>query len=534
LDDNSNKVFHLFGLTEIDKIQQEIQREMQQEAQKEMQHEAQKDTQAVLDPFSGAIAPSVAPTAPPFIFVEDEYTQDDFPQYAPQQYTQDDFPQYTPQQYTQDDSPQYTPQQYTPSQYQTEQQVSPSRHHTPHTTPKKSGLVAALLLICTLGTGMLGVGIGAGWAYFNRQEAVELTQGDTSLTSNSYIFEPIAQTQEPAVATLSDMLELVTPSVVGIITYREQDSRSTRTAQTSHGSGIIFADTDDRIYIATNLHVVRGGQRWDITIGDSEPISARPVGDDRSHDLAVLYVEKHALLQEGIDNIAFAAFGDSDQMKIGDTVLAIGHALGSPLDTALGGGMSVTSGIISALERPVRFPDRAEPRIVLQTDAAINYGNSGGALINTKGEIVGITISPAQDTSGMNGSLSEGMGYGISSNIAVPVLTQIVADERIPAMGVMGVSLADDAENRAGQWNIPALGALILFVQENSPAQRADILPDDVITAFDGQPIFDMPQLQAAVRSKEIGDIVEVRILRGGRFTVTVNVELEMIVRDTF
>jgi len=404
----------------------------------------------------------------------------------------------------------------------------------PPTPPKKSwASVAALFFICTLGTGMLGFGIGTGWAYF--QEKNETTgaeknlANDSAFTSASYVFEPVSE--ERPIATLSDMLELVAPSVVGITTFREAthdnpfSSARGFSNTTSHGSGIIFADTNDRIFIATNLFVVRGGFRWDITIAGSEPISARPVGDNREHDLAVLYVEKEMLLKAGISGVAFATFGDSDEMRVGDVVLAIGNAMGE--------GTSVTSGIISAPERPVHFPDRYEPITVLQTDAAINYGNSGGPLINTRGEIVGININ--QSVSLFSGSASaEGMGYSISSNTAAPVLNEIVANYRIPAIGIIGVSLADDVERHAEQWGIPELGALVIAVQEGRPAHKADIRPNDVITAFDGQPIFDMPQLQAAIRAKEIGDIVEIRILRGGRFAHTVQVELAMMIRDTF
>jgi serine protease Do len=402
----------------------------------------------------------------------------------------------------------------------------------PPAPPKKSWAgVAALLFICTLGTGMLGFGIGTGWAYFserntNIREEKNIVR-DSAIEGASYVFEPVVE--EYPVATLSDMLELVAPSVVGITTYREESALpfhfGAYAPSSTYGSGIIFADTNERIFIATNLYVVRGGNRWDISIAGSDPISARPVGDNREHDLAVLYVEKELLAKAGIESVAFATFGDSDEMRIGDVVLAIGNAMGE--------GTSVTSGIISALERPVYFPERYEPITVLQTDAAINYGNSGGPLINTRGEIVGININQA--TSLLAGSSSaEGMGYSISSNVAAPILNEIIANYRIPAIGIIGVSLADDAERRAEQWGIPELGALVIAVQEGRPAHKADIRPDDVITAFDGQPIFDMPQLQAAIREKEIGDIVEIRILRGGRFAHTVQVELAMMIRDTF
>jgi len=160
-------------------------------------------------------------------------------------------------------------------------------------------VAAALFFICTLGTGMLGFGIGSGWAYFTESSESgfkKSSTGDNSFPKTTYIFEPVDE--ERPVATLSDMLELVSPSVVGITTYREEPANPFGTAHTatkSHGSGIIFEASHDRIFIATNFYVVRGGHRWDISIAGSEPIRAHPVSDNRGNDLAVLCVFKNKL-----------------------------------------------------------------------------------------------------------------------------------------------------------------------------------------------------------------------------------------------
>jgi S1-C subfamily serine protease len=461
LDDDSKNIYDLFGLSEIDKIQEEIEKDLNGET-------------AVPSPDSEESA----------VLPDDTY---------------------------------YDLSVIEPVGFYRETIKPP---------PQKSwaGAAAALFFICTLGTGMLGFGIGSGWAYFlERNEAADTKrdiQGE--FTGTSYVFEPVVE--EFPVATLSDMLELVAPSVVGITTYREEIPFDARFASKSFGSGIIFEYTRDRIFIATNLYVVRSGFRWDISIAGSDPISAYPVGDNRAYDLAVLYVYRTDLAEAGIDSVAFASFGDSDEARIGDVVLAIGNAMGE--------GTSVTRGIISAPERPVHFPDRREPLYVIQTDAAINYGNSGGPLVNTKGEIIGININHSP----LGSSSAEGMGYSIASNVAAPVLKEIAENYRMPAIGIIGISLADDVDRRAELWGIPEFGALVISVQDGRPAYNAGILPNDVITSFDGQPIFDMPQLQAAIRAKEIGDIVEVRILRSGNTltAITTQVELAMMVRDTF
>jgi serine protease Do len=390
--------------------------------------------------------------------------------------------------------------------------------------PKKTWTKAAIIVffICTFGMSALGFGMGAGWAFFqNEGDGVnaENSSREATFTGTSYVFE----STEPSVATLSDMVELIAPSVVGITTYRKDATFPAN--ETSYGSGIIFADSTDRIFIATNLYVVRGGYRWDVTIGENEPVAAYPVGLNHNYDLAVAYVYKEDLVAAGINSIVHATFGNSDEMRIGDVVLAIGNAMGE--------GTAVTRGIISAAERAVSLPDRSTPLTMLQTDAAINYGNSGGPLVNTRGEIVGININQATWLI-IGSSQVEGMGYSISSNIAAPILDEIIANYRMPAIGIMGVSLNEDMQNRAEKWGIPEFGVLVLSVQEGRPADLAGILPDDVITSFDGQPIFDMEQLQNAIRAKEIGDTVEIRILRNGTRPLIVYAELAVMMRDTF
>jgi len=403
------------------------------------------------------------------------------------------------------------------------------------TTPSKPWLfsAAALAFVSALALGILGFGIGTGMAFF--QENSTAVGGNASVfTGTSPSFEPIIL--EPVVAGLSDVVELIAPSVVSVTTFRDEWEFPFNT--TSYGSGIVFADSYDRIFIATSLYVVWRGYRWDISISGSDPISAHPVNSNPDYDLAVVYVYKQSLLDAGIDTVSFATFGNSDDMRLGEVVLAIGNAMGE--------GVSVTRGIISAAQREVHLPGRRYPINVIQTDAAINYGNSGGPLINTQGEIVGININQSTGLiiSPREYELSpwqrqapreaEGMAYSISSNVAAPILAELVATYRTPAIGIIGVSLSDCEYNMADYWGIPELGVRVISVQQGRPAYLAGIRPNDIITGFDDRPIFDMQQLVDAIRSKEIGDTAEVRILRGGTFAITVQVELAMMIRETF
>jgi|GEM_PF-473879 len=378
--------------------------------------------------------------------------------------------------------------------------------------------VVAFLLVFTIGTGSLGFGAGFGWGFFESQNGEVYSEYGASpdsgtITTTHYVFE--AAIGDPGAGSLADIVQILEPSVVTITAYFDDRFRD----QTL-GSGIIFAENDERIFIVTNDYVVRRSDRVAVSISGSEPLEARPVGSDPSAELNVISIYKTQLLEAGVSNVVIATFGNSDEMRVGDTVLAIGNAMGE--------GNSVTRGVISAPEMPIPWPNR-EPLMLLQTDAAINDGNSGGPLINTRGEVIGININRASNIIfGMDAV--EGMGYSISSNVAMPILNNLI-NYRRPGLGIMGGSVDEEIATRH---NIPMLGVYVSTVLEGQTAYNAGMLPSDIITGFNGLPVFYWNQLVAAIRECQIGDVVEIRVLRGGREVIVLTATIGMFVQEGF
>ena len=369
---------------------------------------------------------------------------------------------------------------------------------------------AVILLVCTLGAGSLGFGLGS--AYFWATEQVRgityVETGDNpnipTIFSNQYVFDSGSNLRA---GTVADMVQMLEPAVVGITARFESPNRPS-----TAGSGTIFAENEDRIFIVTGDYVTRGASQILVRISGSQPLVARHVDGNPQSGLAVISLDKQQLLDAGIDSVVIAAFGDSDDMLVGDTVFAIGNARNE--------GNSVTRGIISAGKQELVFPGYT--LTVLQTDAAINYGNSGGPLININGEIIGINIDRAGVQFGQ--AQVEGIGYSIASNVAVPILEGFIDPER-PAIGIVGQTLSEDLVASRGL-GIPAMGVFVHSVAPGGAAAIGGILPDDVITSFAGEPVFTMEELQQAIRRRRIGDVIEVWVLRGGSTPITLEIEL--------
>ncbi|PWW21130.1 S1-C subfamily serine protease [Geodermatophilus normandii] len=340
--------------------------------------------------------------------------------------------------------------------------------------------VAALVVLAVLVAGALGGGVG----YLLTREASEtpLLAPGTTLTETD---EGI--TREPG--SVSDIAETVTPAVVSI-EVRIGDAGAT-------GSGVVVDGANG--YIVTNNHVISGADGVDgaeirAVFSDGSGSSARIVGRDPASDIAVVKVEKPGLVT--------ASLGDSDDVVVGDPVVAIGSPLG------LAG--TVTSGIVSALDRPVRLAgEGSDTNAVIsavQTDAPINPGNSGGALVDATGAVIGINTAIASLGGG-----SVGLGFAIPIDSARTIAEQLIATGSAvhATLGVNTRSVTDGTRD----------GALVLNVEPDSPAADAGIREQDVVIGVDDQPVGSSEELAVAVDAHAPGDVVTIELVRGGSST---------------
>ena len=273
------------------------------------------------------------------------------------------------------------------------------------------------------------------------------------------------------------------------------------------GSGFIFAADDKAVYIATNNHVIENVQAVSISLDDDESVEATIVGRDTDSDLAVLTVPKTVMDSLNVPYKA-AKTGDSDSTAVGDSVVAIGNAMGE--------GQTATSGIISATNREITVDNRT--LAVMQTDAAINRGNSGGPLVNADGEVIGI------NTAKLYASGVEGMGYSLPINEAMKILNDLLSDGIIekPFIGITYLPIDEAVKD---VWNLPSLGVIIRSVTEGGPAHEAGLAERDIIVALNEKTIITDGDLRNALSESKVGDTVKIAVYRGDErmeFTVKI------------
>ena len=350
---------------------------------------------------------------------------------------------------------------------------------------------------------VVAVGFGGGILGTIAVDEWNITIGSTRISgsSNSPLVTSEVDSDDPSLGT-TVVAQVVNQLADSVVTINSQISDATGEGEAS-GTGVVLTSDGE---ILTNAHVVEGATGVTVRFaGETEPRTATVLASDAGNDLALLKIDA--------TNLKPATFAQPGTIRIGDQVIAIGYAL------ALDGGPSVTSGIISALKRTI-ITESGALNGLIQTDAAISSGNSGGPLVNLRGEVVGINTAVAR--SDVNQAATN-IGFSISVDEIVPVLEQLRSQASGVARqeGFLGVGLA--ARTDGGQ------GAIITSVQPDSPASLAGIQEDDIVLSVDGEPIDGQAGLVAAIRDAAPGQTVEIEILRGVK---RLTVKATLVARD--
>lgn len=338
----------------------------------------------------------------------------------------------------------------------------------------------ALALICSLCGGVIGSGV----TYFVTGKNVS-----NNSSSNSVTVDPVSFATDSTALSAAEIYKKVAPAVVMV---------STKTIQTVNGwfqqesegmgSGFII-NTDG--YILTNYHVIEGATEVTVTLSDGQEVTASVVNYDSDQDVAMIKIN------EDVEVPGVVELGDSDALQPGEEVLAIGNPLSKELSSTL------TKGIVSALNRSIETQTGVSTNLI-QTDTAINSGNSGGPLINTKGEVIGINTLKASDG-------AEGIGFAIPINDVKDKIESLSK----PILN-LGVSIRVIDESMAQQLNMEE-GLYVVEVNEFSPAEKAGLKNGDLIVKADGTRIKTFEELQEIKNSKEEGDSINIEFIRDGK-----------------
>ena len=347
-------------------------------------------------------------------------------------------------------------------------------------------------------------------------------QGNQATNNNS---GTVTQTSYKNENSTTQAVNKVKDAVVSIITYSSSSSRQSSVFNgdetnsdsdnqqiASEGSGVIYKKDDKDAYLVTNTHVINGASKVDIRLADGTKVPGEIVGSDTFSDIAVVKISSEKVT-------TVAEFGDSSQLSVGETAIAIGSPLGSEYAN------TVTQGIISSLNRNVSLKSEDGQAIstkAIQTDTAINPGNSGGPLVNIQGQVIGITSSKIASNGGTS---VEGLGFAIPSNDAQNIIKQLESDGKVtrPALGIQMVNLSNVGASDLRKLNIPSSltsGVVVRSVQSNMPA-NGHLQKYDVITKVDDKEIASSTDLQHALYNHAIGDTIKITYYRNGKEETT-------------
>ena len=377
-----------------------------------------------------------------------------------------------------------------------------------NTSSKKWGQLLLVILISFF-SGVLGT-------FTTLQLSQKQNSGTTTTTT-------VSKTAVKNENSTTQAVDKVKNAVVSVITYSANSQNSlfgsaetdtdTNTEQvSSEGSGVIYKKEGNFAYLVTNTHVINGAKKVDIRLADGTKVPGEIVGSDTYSDIAVVKIAADKVT-------TVAEFGDSDQLTVGETAIAIGSPLGSEYAN------TVTQGIVSSLNRNVSLKSEDGQAIstkAIQTDTAINPGNSGGPLINIQGQVIGITSSKIATNGGTS---VEGLGFAIPSNDAINIIKQLEKNGKVtrPALGIQMVNLSNLSSTDLQRLNVPSsvtAGVVVRSVQTSMPA-NGHLQKYDVITKVDDKSISSATELQSALYSHSIGDSMTITYYRNGKEETT-------------
>lgn len=376
------------------------------------------------------------------------------------------------------------------------------------TSSKKWGQLLLVILISFF-SGVLGT-----------FTTLQLSQKQNTSPTNTTTVSKTAVKNENSTTQAVDKVK---DAVVSVITYSANSQNSlfgsaetdtdTNTEQvSSEGSGVIYKKEGNFAYLVTNTHVISGAKKVDIRLADGTKVPGEIVGSDTYSDIAVVKIAADKVT-------TVAEFGDSDQLTVGETAIAIGSPLGSEYAN------TVTQGIVSSLNRNVSLKSEDGQAIstkAIQTDTAINPGNSGGPLINIQGQVIGITSSKIATNGGTS---VEGLGFAIPSNDAINIINQLEKNGKVtrPALGIQMVNLSNLSSTDLQRLNVPSsvtAGVVVRSVITSMPA-NGHLQQYDVITKVDDKAISSTTELQSALYSHSIGDSMTITYYRNGKEETT-------------
>ena len=385
----------------------------------------------------------------------------------------------------------------------------------PMTMGKKWAVVVSMALVFGLIAGgtMFGVNTVGNLITGAGRSNVQLAQTSTTSSSGT------SSSSDSGSGTVTEVAANAMPSLVTISTMTVEEMQNFFGGTQQYevegaGTGVIVGENDTELLIATNYHVVEGANSLSVGFIDETSVEAEIKGTDVNNDLAVVAVKLSDIPDDTMNQIKIATIGDSDELQLGDQVVAIGNALGY--------GQSVTSGYVSALDRDLTLEDANGTTItstgLIQTDAAINSGNSGGALLNMRGELVG--INEAKSSSSSSGASVDNIGFAIPINKAQDSLQEMMNQETRERVdeseaSYIGIQGQDVSTQISELYGIPS-GVVIAEVVQGSPADKAGLERGDILTALDGRNITSMTQLQDVLQYYAAGETVDLTIQRSG------------------